>query len=300
MDKRIGRIRLRYGGIRCDPTGGTPRGFCTFTPTPFPPGRNGTAESVRPLPFSFKGSEFTNDLFHRAPSSQLNAGPPPTSYGAFRPISATPSRGSSHNAGPYTPSFAAPGPTSSQFPARPSQPASHLLKRTSLATCLVIVSFQIICILAVYRSNTLANFIELESGALRASMEASTLVAEREKWEGEKENMRHDRESWEKVPEDRIPPGAYWSSVRPAYECRAYGKREYQGTLRNVPKGWGAVDACMNTCVSVKVAWNRPPVEIRRPYRCAFVDGSLHGYWIVDRDQDDCKPKLKDVQDAVS
>ena len=160
--------------------------------------------------------------------------------------------------------------------------------------------FQVINILALYRSETLANYIKFESEALRASIEASALVAERERWEREKENMRHDREMWEKVPEDHIPPGARWGTVSYIYGCRAYGKREYEGVLLDIPKGWSAIDACMNTPVSIKVGWNRPKVEIRQPHRCASVGNSLHGYWIVDRDQDDCEPKLKDVHDTVS
>lgn len=131
-------------------------------------------------------------------------------------------------------------------------------------------------------------------------MEASALVAERERWEKEKEDMRHDREVWGKVPENPIPRGAHWDPVWHTYECRAYGKREYLGLLRNIPKGWNAVDACMSTPVSIKMGRILPPVEVRQPHRCAFVDGSLHGYWIVDRNQDDCEPKLKDIHDTVS
>ena len=150
-------------------------------------------------------------------------------------------------------------------------------------------------------SDTLANLAEFESTARRASMEASALVAEREKWEVEKENMRHDREVWGQVPEDEVPPGARWSFIRPAYECRAYGKREYVGVLRDVPEGWSAMDACMNMPVSIEFS-KHPSIEIKQPYRCAFVGSSadIRGYWIVDQHQDDCKPKLEDIHDTVS
>jgi hypothetical protein len=164
----------------------------------------------------------------------------------------------------------------------------------------VIVLVQIIGFLLICRSEALANLADLKSDALRASEEASILVAEREKWEKEKEDMRHDRELWGKVPEDRVPPGAYWNFVRSYYDCRAYGKREYQGALQNVPIGWSTADACINTPVTINVGWRYPEVKFRRPYRCASVDGSLHGYWIVDQYQDDCKPELKDVNDTVS
>ena len=235
------------------------------------------------------------------PSSQLNAGPSPPSYGAFRPTnSSTPSQGPSHSPTPHVPRFAAPGPTSSQSPAPQPAGASPHKKRTSLVTSLIIVLFQVICILVVYRSDTLASFIDLESKAYRASMEVSALVAEREKWEQEKENMRHDRELWEQVPEDRVPWRAHWDHVWSHYECRAYGKREYQGVLRGIPAGWpwSAIDVCMNTPVSIDLDWDRPPVKIQRPYRCVF-DGSLNGYWIVDRGQDDCEPELRAVHDTV-
>ena len=87
------------------------------------------------------------------------------------------------------------------------QPAGPLKKRTSLAASLMIVLFQIISILAAYRSDTLADYSDLKSRALRASIEAPALVAERGGgWE--QENMRHNRESWGKVPEDHIPHGA--------------------------------------------------------------------------------------------
>ena len=43
-------------------------------------------------------------------------------------------------------------------------------------------------------------------------------------------------------------------------------------------------------------------VAIRRPYRCAFVDGSphAHGYWIVAWEQPDCRPWYRDFHDVVS
>jgi len=150
--------------------------------------------------------------------------------------------------------------------------------------------------LIIYRSDALEKFISLESSALHSSAEKSALVAEREKSEREREKMKRDREFWEKVLEDRVPQGAFWEVVWPAWDCRAYGKREYWGMLQNIPEGWSAIDACMNMPVEIK------GVTIRRPYRCAFVDESPHirGYWMVDWDQSDCKPGLRNFHDAVS
>jgi len=120
--------------------------------------------------------------------------------------------------------------------------------------------------------------------------------SEREKLELEKEKLRLEREWWERAREDRVPQGAFWQVVWPAWDCRAYGKREYWGELQNIPEGWTAMDACTNMPVEIK------GVTVRRPDRCAFVEGSphIHGYWMVDWDQPDCKPWYRDFHDAVS
>ena len=96
--------------------------------------------------------------------------------------------------------------------------------------------------------------------------------------------------------EDRVPPGAFWEALpRPAPDCLAYGKREYSGALRNIPKDWTALDACMNMPVEIK------GVSFRRPYRCGYAWGSphIHGYWVVDWNQLDCKPWYQDFHDTV-
>ena len=110
-----------------------------------------------------------------------------------------------------------------------------------------------------------------------------------------KEELRKEREKWEKAREDRVPQGAFWGVVQPALVCRAYGRREYGGMLQNIPKDWTDVDACMNMPVEIK------GVTLRRPYRCAYVEGSphIHGYWMVDWDQPDCKPWHRDFHDTV-
>ena len=148
----------------------------------------------------------------------------------------------------------------------------------------------------IYNSDALAKYIDIESAASRASSQTSALVAEREKSEWEREKMRVEREFWEKVPEDRVPQGAFWEVVWPAWDCRAYGKREHWGMLQNIPDGWSAIDACMNMPVEIK------GVTIRRPDRCEFVDGSphIHAYWMVDWDEPDCKPQLRSFHDAVT
>jgi hypothetical protein len=184
----------------------------------------------------------------------------------------------------YTP-YHAPGPSS----------------RNRTSTCISpgligIVTILIQIVVIVSGSGSLIKAINLESAALNASRERVALVAWRVKSEREREQMRRDRELWGKVREDRVPQGAYWEVVWPAWDCHAYGKREYWGTLRNIPEGWSAIDACMNMPVEIK------GVTVRRPYRCAFVDGDphIHGYWMVDWDQPDCKPWYRDFHDAVS
>jgi len=110
-----------------------------------------------------------------------------------------------------------------------------------------------------------------------------------------KEELRKERERWERAREDRVPQGAFWDSVWPAFDCRAYGTREYWGILQNIPEYWTDLDACMNMPVEIK------GVTLRRPYRCAYVEGSpyVHGYWMVEWDQPDCQPWHRDFHDKV-
>jgi len=163
-----------------------------------------------------------------------------------------------------------------------------------IAICLAIMLLQ--TVLIIYRSDTLAKYTHLESAFLRASTEKLVLVVKREKSELEREKMKCDRELWEKALEDRVPQGAFWDDFWGIWYCRAYGTREYQGTLRNIPEGWNAVDACMNMPIEIQ------GVTVRRPYRCMFVDGSphIHGYWMVDWGQPFCEPELQNLRDAVS
>jgi len=106
--------------------------------------------------------------------------------------------------------------------------------------------------------------------------------------------MVHERELWEKARDAHLPRGAFWDVVWPAWDCLAYGKREYWGGLRNIPKDWDGIDACMNMPVEIK------GVKIRRPDRCALTFGKeyrVQGYWVVDWDQPDCKPWYRDFED---
>ena len=102
----------------------------------------------------------------------------------------------------------------------------------------------------------------------------SPLSWRREGSRNDRGELRHAKEFLGKVPKGRVPQGAFWEAVWAAWDCRTYGKREYWGMPRNMPEGWSAIDACMSM-----------PVDIK------FADGSphIHGYWIVDLDQADCK-----------
>ena len=162
-----------------------------------------------------------------------------------------------------------------------------------LLICTVVVLFQLI--LMISRIDLLQPFIDIESTTRHASMVNSTLTVEKGNAEHEREVMARERELWEKAKEDRVPHGAFWEDVWPAWDCREYGTREYWGVLRNIPEGWSETDACMNMPVEIK------GVTVRRPYRCAYVRGSshIHGYWMVDWDQPDCKPWYRDYQDVV-
>ena len=135
----------------------------------------------------------------------------------------------------------------------------------------------------------------LESAIRRSELERSRLNQDRQLSEREKEKLREEREKWKKAKEDRIPQGAFWDVIRPALECRAYGKREYWGMLQNIPKDWTDLNACMNMPVEIE------GVTVRRPYRCGYAGDSPHiyGYWMVDWDQSDCKPWHRDFHDKV-
>ena len=129
----------------------------------------------------------------------------------------------------------------------------------------------------------------------RLEMEKSSLEDKRRSLERQELTLREERERWEKARDEQtIPKGAFWEVVWPAWDCRAYGKREYWGLLRNIPEGRSEMDACMNMPVEIK------GVHIRRPYRCQYVDGSIHGFWMVDWDQPDCKPWHQNFVDKVS
>ena len=150
----------------------------------------------------------------------------------------------------------------------------------------------------------------LETAIRLSKLERAGLEKQREKLEDEREMLederqmskeerlalKEERERWEKAREDRVPQGAFWESVLPAEDCRSYGKREYWGILRNIPEDWTDIDACMNMPAEIK------GVSVRRPHRCQYVEGSshIHGFWMVDWDQIDCKPWHQDFNDKVS
>ena len=253
--------------------------------------------------------DFHKGFVFRTPVTHLLGTDEPVplqSYGAFRSTSPTvfSERISllSPELSPLSPELPLPSTFSEPPPPYPEFPSQTLLidsppKRRVSRGCvyfwLAVVLLQVTFI--VYRSNTLAKFVDSESTARHASNERFTLLAEREKSEREREKMRHDRELW-KMPEDHVPPGTDWKPILPAWDCRGYGKREYWGELLNKPKDWSAMDACMNTPARIE------GVTLSRPHRCAFVSGSpnIHGYWMVDWNQNDCKPWHKGIRDTVS
>lgn len=145
-----------------------------------------------------------------------------------------------------------------------------------------------------FNSDPLASILDLESAKQRASIENATLTFEKEKTERERKVMAHERELWEEAKDALLPRGAFWDVVWPAWDCLAYGKREYWGALRNIPNDWDATAACMNMPVEIK------GVKIRRPDRCeSHSNPQTRGYWVVDWDQPDCKPWYRDFEDKV-
>ena len=134
-----------------------------------------------------------------------------------------------------------------------------------------------------------------EQERLRFAQEKQLLEDERHLLEQEEGEWKKERERWEKTREDRVPQGAFWDLPQPANDCRAYGRREYWAELQNIPQDWTDMEACMNMPVEIK------DVSVRRPNRCGYVEGSshIHGFWMVDWDQVDCKPWHADVTDQV-
>ena len=134
-----------------------------------------------------------------------------------------------------------------------------------------------------------------EQERLRLEQDKQLIEDERHLLEDEKEEWKKERERWEKAREDRVPQGAFWGSLWPSPDCRAYGRREYWGTLENIPEGWSDIEACTNMPAEIK------GVYVRRPNRCGYVQGShhIHGIWMVDQDQVDCKPWHADATDKV-
>lgn len=177
------------------------------------------------------------------------------------------------------------------------------LRRPSKLGCVSFWHIARIAVVVLLMVTLLFNFdplkgvLNVESAEKRASAENATLALEKANTERERELMAHERESWEKAREARAPQGAFWNEVWPAWDCRAYGKREYWGSLRNIPKGWDAMDACMNMPVEIK------GVKIRRPDRCArvfvFPEVQVQGFWVVDWDQPDCKAWYHNFEDKA-
>lgn len=155
----------------------------------------------------------------------------------------------------------------------------------------------LLTVLLIFNFDPLKGVINIESLERQASAENATLAIEKEKNIHEREVMEHERKLWEKAKDARIARGAFWDVVRPAGDCRAYGKREYWAALRNIPEGWDAMDACMTIPVEIK------GVRIRRPDRCArvfvFPEVQVQGYWTVDWDQPDCKPWFRNFEQKV-
>ena len=134
----------------------------------------------------------------------------------------------------------------------------------------------------------------LEAEKSKLEKQTHLLEDERHSLEKEELTLKEERERWEKARDQlSIPKGAFWEVVLPAWDCRAYGKREFWGILRNVPEGRSEMDACMNMPVEIG------GVTIRRPYRCQY-RGPMNGFWMVDWDQPDCKPWHQDFVDKVS
>jgi hypothetical protein len=162
---------------------------------------------------------------------------------------------------------------------------------------LIAVLFISFYILPTKINNYVEEVAELRVQQHAIGEEAKHLEDERGSLEHERLVLKEERERWERARNDsRVPQGAFWVVVWPKWECRAFGKREYWGELRNIPQDRSDIDACINMPVEIK------GVNFRRPGRCQYEEGSpyIRGFWMVDWDQPDCKPWHRDFDDQVS
>ena len=222
----------------------------------------------------------------------FSSGPPPRPLGIPKPP--TVNRAAPVNQGPPVNH----GPPVNQGPPINFQylePEPECISSWSTVFWIAVVLLLAVPILFNY--DPLKGVLDINSMERETSSENALLAVEKDKSRHEREAMAQERELWEKARDARVPPGAFWDVVWPAWDCRAYGKREYWGSLRNIPNGWDAIDACMNMPVEIK------GVKVRRPDRCArvfvFPEVQIHGYWMVDWDQPDCKPWYRDFEDKV-
>lgn len=243
-------------------------------------------------------------LIHdRAQSSYLQPGLPPQLVGALLPSGAMNSTPLPSGSLPRPPGLNKPRPVvASPSPAGgvTPNPVNRRAPGPEPISGWRVVYVAVVLVLAfllLFGSDPLKGIVNLESARQHARNEGATLAFEKEKTEHERKVMARERELWEKARDARLPQGAFWDVVWPAWECLAYGKREYWGVLRNIPEGWDAMDACMNMPVEIK------GVELRRPNRCShyfeFPERQVRGYWVVDWDQPDCKPWYRDFEDKV-
>jgi hypothetical protein len=161
---------------------------------------------------------------------------------------------------------------------------------------LICIAVELLLIIFLLFNDPLERIIDIGPAKQRASFENASLAFEKEKTERERKVMVRERELWEKAREARVPQDAFWEVVWPAWDCSAYGKREYWGLLQNIPEDWDAIEACMSMPVEIK------GVNIRHPDRCIkfiFPTVQVRGYWVVDWDQPDCKPWYRDFEDKV-
>lgn len=243
-------------------------------------------------------------LIHdRAQASNLQPGLPPQLVGALLPSGAMNSTPLPSGSLPRPPGLNKPRPVvASPSPAGgvTPNPVNRRAPGPEPISGWRVVYVAVVLVLAfllLFGSDPLKGIVNLESARQHARNEGATLAFEKEKTENERKVMARERELWEKARDARLPQGAFWDVVWPAWECLSYGKREYWGVLRNIPEGWDAMDACMNMPVEIK------GVELRRPNRCShyfeFPERQVRGYWVVDWDQPDCKPWYRDFEDKV-
>ncbi|KAJ7286547.1 hypothetical protein C8J57DRAFT_1287962 [Mycena rebaudengoi] len=116
------------------------------------------------------------------------------------------------------------------------------------------------------------------------------LVQEREEWtrsreaeERVEEDRRREEERLKREAEKRTRAGFYWEDLHGDVRCLRHGARQYSARVANVPAGYNAVQACMETAVEIH------GLKLLSPNYCEDRGcNGVYGHWIIDFAESPC------------